>query len=158
MNEDQSLREHLKRLLDWGDAHADFERVVSGVPARAQGVRPEGLPYSLWQLLEHIRLAQADILDFCRNPQYRQPAWPDDYWPPAEAPPAPDAWERSAAAIRADRRALAELIDDPRVNLFAEIAHGDGQTFLREVLLVADHGAYHLGEMVTVRRLLGVWE
>ena len=155
--QDQSLRDQLKRLLDWPDAHADFERVVAGVPVRVQGVRPEGLPYSLWQLLEHVRLAQADILDFCRNPQYRQPAWPDDYWPPTEAPPDEGAWERSVAAIRADRHALMEMIDDAGLNLFAEIEHGEGQTYLREVLLVADHGAYHLGEMVAVRRLLGVW-
>lgn len=158
MTQDQSLRDHLKRLLDWGDAHADFDRVVAGVPAQAQGVRPEGLPYSLWQLLEHVRLAQADILDFCRNPQYKQPAWPDDYWPRTEAPPTADAWEQSVAAIRADRQALVEMIDDPGLNLFAEIGHGAGQTYLREVLLVADHGAYHLGEMVAARRLLGVWE
>jgi hypothetical protein len=158
MTQDQSLRDHLRRLLDWGDAHADFDRVVAGVPAQVQGVRPDGLPYSLWQLLEHMRLAQADILDFCRNPRYRQPAWPDDYWPRTEAPPAPDAWERSVAAIRADRQALVEMIGEPGLNLFAEIGHGAGQTYLREVLLVADHGAYHLGEMVAVRRLLGVWE
>ena len=158
MTQDQSLRDHLKRLLDWPDAHADFDRIVTGLPARVQGVRPEGLPYSPWQLLEHMRLAQADILDFCRNPRYRQPAWPDDYWPPTEAPPDPDAWERSAAAFRADRQALVEMIDDPDVNLFAEIGHGEGQTYLREVLLAADHNAYHLGEMVAARRLLGVWE
>lgn len=158
MTQDQSLRRHLTRLLDWHDAHADFDRVVEDVPARAQGVRPEGLPYSLWQLLEHMRLTQHDILDFCLNPQYKQPAWPADYWPREEAPPAPDAWERSVTAFRADRQALAEMVADPRIDLFGEIAHGEGQTYLREVLLAADHGAYHLGEMVAVRRLLGVWE
>lgn len=158
MTQDQSLRDHLRQLLDWGDAHADFDRVVADVPAQVQGVRPEGLPYSLWQLLEHMRLAQADILDFCRNPQYRQPSWPADYWPPTEAPPDAGDWERSVAAFRADRQALVEMIDDPGLNLFAEIEHGDGQTYLREVLLAADHNAYHLGEMVAVRRLLGAWE
>jgi hypothetical protein len=156
--QDQSLRNHLMRLLDWGDAHADFERVVAHLPAHTQGVRPEGLPYSLWQLLEHMRLSQADILDFCRNPQYRQPAWPAGYWPRTEAPPSPDAWERSADAFRADRQALIEMVADPGLDLFAEIEHGEGQTYLREVLLAADHGAYHLGEMVAIRRLLGVWE
>lgn len=156
--QDQSLRDHLTRLLDWHDAHADFDQVVSNLPAHMQGVRPDGLPYSLWQLLEHMRLAQADILDFCRNPKYQQPAWPTDYWPQAEAPPTPDAWERSIAAFRADRQALIEMVADPELNLFAEIEHGEGQTYLREVLLVADHGAYHLGEMVAIRRLLRVWE
>lgn len=113
VTQDQPLRDHLKRLLDWGDAHADFDRVVAGLPAQMRGVRPAALPYSPWQLLEHMRLAQADILDFCRNPQYRQPAWPDDYWPRTEGPPDPDDWERSVAAFRADRQALVEMIDDP---------------------------------------------
>ena len=158
MAQDQSLRNHLTRLLDWHDAHADFDQVVANLPAHMQGVRPDGLPYSLWQLLEHIRLAQVDILDFCRNPQYQQPAWPADYWPQTEAPPAPDAWERSVAAFRADRQALSEMVAEPELDLFAEIDHGEGQTYLREVLLAADHGAYHLGEMVAIRRLLGVWE
>lgn len=157
MAHERLLRDHLVRLLVWHDAHADFDQVVADVPARLQGVRPEGLPYSLWQLLEHMRLAQADILDFCRNPQYRQPAWPADYWPRTEAPPAPDAWGRSVAAFRADRQALMEMAADPKLNLLAEIEHGEGQTYLREILLVANHGAYHLGEMVAIRRLLGVW-
>lgn len=158
MTEDQRLRRHLARLLDWHDAHADFDRVVADVPFPVRGVRPEGLPYSLWQLLEHMRLTQHDILDFCLNPQYQQPAWPADYWPRDEAPPDADAWERSVAAFRADRQALTEMVADPQSDLFSEIAHGEGQTLLREVLLVADHSAYHLGEMVAVRRLLGVWE
>lgn len=157
MAAEKSLRAHLTRLLEWHDAHADFDQVVAGVPAQMQGVRPEGLPYSLWELLEHMRLAQADILDFCRNPQYRQPAWPADYWPPTQAPPTPDAWEQSVATFRAERQALMEMAADPELDLLADIEHGEGQTYLREILLVADHGAYHLGEMVAVRRLLGVW-
>jgi hypothetical protein len=158
MSQDQSLRNHLIKLLDWGDAHAAFDRVVGNVPLDKQGVRLERLPYSLWQLLEHIRLAQYDILDFCRNPKYKQLKWPDDYWPRAEAPPNPDAWKQSVAAIEADRQALIELIEDPKLDLFAIIPHGDGQTYLREILLVADHGAYHLGEMVALRRLLRIWK
>jgi hypothetical protein len=157
MTQDQSLRNHLTRLLDWHDAHADFDQVVANVPADMQGVRPNGLPYSLWQLLEHMRLAQADILDFCRNPQYQQPEFPAGYWPPTDAPPAADAWEQSVAVFKTDRQALIDMVADPELDLFAEIKHGEGQTYLREVLLAADHGAYHLGEMVAIRRLLGVW-
>lgn len=158
MNQDQALRRQLTRLLDWPDAHADFDAVVADIPEQLRGVRPEQLPYSLWQLLEHLRLTQHDILEFCRNPQYRQPEWPEEYWPETPAPPSPDAWEQSVAGFRADRRALMAMIGDPELDLFAEIAHGEGQTYLREVLLVADHNAYHLGEIVAVRRLLGVWK
>ena len=157
MNEDQQLRRHLTQLLDWHDAHADFDAAVADVPAEAQGMRPDPLPYSLWQLLEHMRLAQHDILDFCRNPRYTPPKWPDDYWPETQAPPAADSWQRSVEAFRADREALKALVADPAQDLLAEIPHGEGQTLLREVLLAADHGAYHLGEVVAVRRLLGVW-
>jgi DinB superfamily len=158
MNQDQLIRRHLTQLLDWHDAHADFDSVVADVPAEVRGVRPEHLPYSLWQLLEHIRFTQYDILDFCRNPQYRTPKWPDDYWPDTEAPPASDSWQRSVEAFRADREALRALVADTTRDLLAEIPHGEGQTLLREVLLAADHSAYHLGEMVAVRRLLGAWE
>jgi DinB superfamily len=158
MNEDQQIRRHLTQLLDWHDAHADFDAAVADVPAELQGVRPEHLPYSLWQLLEHMRLAQLDILDFCRNPKYQTLKWPDDYWPQAAAPPAPDSWQRSVAAFRSDREELKALLADKNQDLLAEIPHGEGQTLLREVLLVADHNAYHLGEMVAVRRLLGAWK
>ncbi len=158
MNQDQVLRRHLSQLLDWPDAHADFDGVVSDIPYHLQGVRPEHLPYSLWQLLEHLRLAQQDILDFCRNPQYKQPKWPDDYWPEMPAPSSSGAWEQSVARVRADRQALMAMISDPELNLFAEIPHGERQTYLREILLVGDHNAYHLGEMVAVRRLLGIWK
>lgn len=158
MNQDQVLRQHLTRLLDWPDAHADFEAVIADVAPSLRGVRPPQLPYSLWQLLEHLRRAQHDILDFCRNPQYKHLNWPDDYWPQAEEPPAPDAWDQSVAAFRADRQALIEFFSDPALDLFAEIPHGDGQTYLREILLAADHNAYHFGEMVAVRRLLGAWK
>jgi uncharacterized damage-inducible protein DinB len=158
MNEDQSLREQLTQQLDWGDAHVGFDAVIGDVPVEMRGVRPADLPYSLWHLLEHLRLAQADILDFCRNANYHQPAWPDDYWPKSAAPPTAEAWDNSVAAVREDRKSLIELVNDPKTNLFAKIEHGEGQTYLREVLLVADHNAYHLGEMVALRRLLGIWK
>jgi len=121
-------------------------------------VRPEGLPYSPWELLEHIRLTQRDILNFCQNPAYKAPKWPDGYWPKSTAPPTPDDWQQSVAAFRADREALQAMTADPALDIYARIPHGEGQTYLREVLLVADHSAYHLGEMVAVRRLLGVWK
>lgn len=151
------LRAHLAKLLAWEDAHAGFEAVLKGVPPKLRGLRPEGLPYSLWELLEHLRLAQADILEFCVNPAYQDHAWPQDYWPHAPAPPVGKAWSASLAAVKADRKALLDLLLDPHLDLFATIPHGTGQTYLREFLLVADHNAFHLGQMLVVRRLLGAW-
>jgi hypothetical protein len=157
MEQSDMLREQLIKLLGWQDAHVNFDDAVEGIPPQVQGVRPEGLPYSLWQLLEHMRLTQRDILDFCRDPAYEAPKWPDDYWPKSTIPPTPEAWEESVATFRADRKALERLVADPSLDLFAKIPHGEGQTYLREVVLVADHNAYHLGEFVAVRRLLGAW-
>ena len=157
MDTNSALRDHLRRLLDWHDAHVDFDTAVADMPPDRAGVRPDGLPYSAWQLLEHMRLAQRDILDFCRDPNYAEKKWPDDYWPPNPAPPSPKAWDQSVAAFRADREAFKQLVADPAVDLFARIPHGQGQTYLREVLLVADHNAYHLGQLIVVRRLLGAW-
>jgi uncharacterized damage-inducible protein DinB len=154
---DAALRDQLLRLLDWRDAHLGFDAAVDGLPSGLRGAPVEGLPYTAWQLLEHLRLAQHDILDFCRNPSYAQPAWPDDYWPASAAPPTADAWDESIRAFRADRDALKALATDPDVDLFAEIPHGSGQTYLRELLLVADHTAYHVGQFVVLRRLLGDW-
>ncbi|HEX2203967.1 MAG TPA: DinB family protein [Longimicrobium sp.] len=153
-----ALREHLRRLLDWQDAHASYDTAVDDVPAPLRGKQPDRLPYSPWQLVEHLRITQEDILDFCVNPAYAEKRWPHDYWPPDTAPPTPDAWDRSVAAFRADREALQRLAADPAVDLFAAIPHGQGQTYLRELLLVADHTAYHVGQLVAVRRLLGGWE
>jgi hypothetical protein len=154
---DGALREHLTTLLNWHDAHADFDTAVADLPAAARGRTPAGAPYSPWQLLEHIRIAQHDILDFCTNPSYVAMEWPDDYWPAGAAPPGEDAWGASIAACVHDREALQAMVRDSRIDLFATIPHGSGQTYLREVLLVADHTAYHLGQLVAVRKLLGVW-
>jgi hypothetical protein len=151
------LRDQLAHLLAWEDAHADFDSAVAKLPAKLRGVRPTSLPYSPWQLVEHLRRTQHDILDFCRNPAYRQPAWPDDYWPDGEAPASPAAWTESVSAFRRDREALQALARDPAVDLLATIPHGEGQTYLRELLLAADHAAYHVGELIVVRRLLGSW-
>lgn len=151
------LRAHLARLLTWQDAHVGFEAAVEALPAGLRGVQPAGLPYSPWQLLEHLRIAQRDILRFCRDPGYVEPKWPDDYWPPAHEPPDVGAWDRSVADFLRDRAELARLAQDEDVDLHAPIPHGAGQTYLRELLLAADHNAYHLGELVAVRRLLGAW-
>jgi len=159
MGHDQlaSLREHLLYLLRGGGAHLDFERAVADLPPALRGVRPPGLPYTPWRLLEHLRIAQWDILEFCRNPHHVSPKFPEGYWPSGDAPPDPDAWDRSVAAFQSDQRAMHNLVADQATDLFAPLAHGEGQTLLREALLVADHNAYHLGQLVVVRRLLNAW-
>lgn len=153
-----SLRKHLATLLGWQDAHVDFDTAVKGLPPRLRGVQPQGLPYSAWQLLEHLRLAQRDILAFCLDPAYRAPKWPEAYWPKSPVPPTPKAWQQSIAAVRADRRSLEKLLADPALDLFAKIPHGKGQTYLREFLLVADHNSFHVGQLIILRRLLGAWK
>lgn len=154
----EGLRAQLAAALAWQDAHADFEAAVDGLPPALRGRVPDGLPYSPWQLVEHLRLAQHDILDFCINPAYRELDWPDDYWPRDPAPPSDRAWEESLAGFRRDRDRLRALATDPAVDLVARIPHGTGQTCLRELLLVVDHTAYHVGQLIAVRRLLGVWK
>ena len=157
MDQNEQLREQLVRMLDWEDAHANFDAAVNGVPTELRGVQPNGLPYSLWQLLEHIRICQYDILEFSRDPNYRELKW-EEYWPPTVVPPTEDAWEKSIASFHADLESLKQLAMDKSIDLFATIPHGTGQTYLRELLLVADHNVYHLGQMVTIRRLLGNWK
>ena len=157
MSQDEAVRKQVSSLLDWADAHAGFEKILEGIPPKLRGTAPEPLPYTPWQLLEHLRLTQRDILEFCRNPEYTEPHWPDDYWPATAAPPTEKAWQESTRAFLADRAAMKQLAEDPSVDLLSPIPHGSGQTILRELLLVADHNAYHLGEMVVVRRCLGIW-
>jgi hypothetical protein len=157
MTQIHALRAQLAAILEWQDAHATFDAAVDGISPEMRGREPEGLPYSPWRLVEHLRITQWDILDFCRNADYQEIRWPDDYWPPAAEPPSPEAWDESIRAYRADRDALKALAADPEVDLFARLPHGSGQTYLRELLLVADHGAYHVGRLVAVRRLLGIW-
>ena len=154
---DALLRAQLSTYLDWREAHADFDAAVADVPVDKRGIAPAGLPHSLWQILEHLRITQHDILDFCINPKYQEMAWPDDYWPATASPPSDAAWEASLAAYRRDREAMQALARDPQIDLFAKIPHGSGQTYLREILLVVDHAAYHIGQLVLVRRLLGIW-
>jgi len=154
---DQALRAHLGRILDWEDAHASFDQAIVGLPARLRGVTPPGGAHSAWKLLEHIRIAQHDILDFCVNPDYVELPSMADLWPPSARPPSARAWSASVAAVRRDRAAMKKLAANRKVDLFARIPHGSGQTYLREILLVADHGAYHVGQLVALRRALGAW-
>ena len=158
MVDDAALRDLLVRLLAWEDAHVGFESAVADLPPDARGTQPPGLPYSPWQLVEHLRLAQHDILEFCRNPNYREMKWPDDYWPRSATPPSARTWDDSIREYVEDRKALQQLASDPALDLNATIPHGSGQTYLREFLLAADHAAYHIGQLVAVRRLLGAWK
>jgi DinB superfamily len=158
MGSDRSLREHLLELLDGGQAHLNFEKAIAGLPAALRGARPPGLPHTPWRLVEHMRIAQWDILCFSVDPKHISPEFPDGYWPAGDAPPDKNAWDRSVAAFRADLEAMKDLVSNPETDLFKPIAHGQGQTILREALLVADHNAYHLGQLVTVRRMLGSWD
>ena len=151
------LREQIARILDWEDGHAGFDSAVKGLAPALRGRVPPGLPYSPWQLVEHIRLTQADVLEFCRAPHYEEKAWPKAYWPDGAEPPSAKAWDESIAAFRRDRADLAALTVDEKTELTARVPNGDGQTYLREVLLVADHTAYHVGELIVLRRLLGAW-
>lgn len=155
--DDGSLRDHLIYLLNGGGAHAGFDAAVKGLPAELRGQAPKGLPYSPWQLLEHLRLAQWDIVEFSRSGDHVSPEWPGGYWPATPAPESEAAWRRSVAGFRQDLQAMQALVTDPATDLYARIPWGDGQTILREALLVADHNAYHLGELIVVRRLLGAW-
>ncbi len=152
-----SLRRHVLDLLRGGGAHLDFEKAVAGLPPALRGAKPAGQPHTPWRLLEHLRLAQWDILEFTRDPRHVSPSFPEGYWPEGDAPPDPGAWDRSVEGFRADLRALQDLVADPATDLLAPLPHGQGQTVLREALLAADHNAYHLGQLVLVRRLLGAW-
>jgi DinB superfamily len=152
-----SLRRHLLELLKGGNAHVGFDQSIAGIPPRLRGRKPAGLPHSPWMLLEHLRIAQWDILEFSRNRKYVAPDWPKDYWPDSEAPPRPSAWDASVRKFRQDLKTMQALVAAPKTNLYAPIPWGDGQTILREALLLADHNAYHLAQLVDVRRLLGIW-
>jgi len=154
---DGSLRRHLIELLKGGSAHARFEEVVAGIPAKLRGQKPAGLPHSPWMLLEHMRLAQWDILEFSRNRRHVSPDWPKGYWPRSEAPPDAAAWSTSIKKFRRDLKTMENLVTNPKIDLHARIPWGEGQTILREALLVADHNAYHLAQLVDIRRLLGAW-
>ena len=153
----QTLRDQLVKLLDGRGAHADFNQAVADFPPELRGVRPQGAPHSAWELLEHLRIAQWDMLEFSRDAGYQSPEWPSGYWPATVEPPDERAWDESVTRFRADLEAMQKLVGDPRSDLFLVFAHGEGQTLLREALQLADHNAYHIGELVFLRRLLGAW-
>ena len=154
MNQDQALREQLLYLQGGGGAHVDFESTIADFPVDKVHRKVGHLPYTAWEVLEHMRIAQWDILEFSRNADYVSPKWPEGYWPAKDAAPGAEAWGESVERFRADLEEMKALVADPQTDLFARIAHGDGQTILREALLVADHNAYHLGVLVTMKRLL----
>ncbi|MGC2614104.1 MAG: DinB family protein [Terracidiphilus sp.] len=156
-NGDAELRKHLVEVLTGGHAHATFEQAVKNLPVELRGKVPKGGEHSPWQLLEHLRLAQWDILDFSRNPKYQAMKWPDDYWPKEKAPADEKAWDKSVRAFKRDLKEMCAMVEDPKTDLFAKIPHGDGQTVLREALLMADHNAYHVGQLMLVRKMLGAW-
>jgi hypothetical protein len=155
---EKALREHLVNHLSGRGAHVDWKASFSGVPPKLRGVRPSGLPYSVWELLEHMRIAQSDILEFSRDAKHVSPDWPAGYWPASQVPPNAKAWDKSLQAFAQDLGAMKKLVASPKTDLFLKIPHGAGQTILREALLVADHNAYHLGQVLTVRRILGNWK
>jgi uncharacterized damage-inducible protein DinB len=157
MVSDTTARDLLARSLGWSDAHVCFEEAVSDLPVRLRGTRPRGLPHSAWELVEHIRITQRDILDFATAEEYRELEWPAGYWPASPEPPSTAAWEQSVAAVKRDREALQRLARDAAVDLTAVTRHGTSQTYLRELLLVVDHAAYHVGQLVLVRQVLGAW-
>jgi hypothetical protein len=154
----KQLREHLIYLLNGGGAHARFDDIVKNWPEDLRGAKPNGLPHTAWMLLDHLRLAQSDILEFSRNAKHTSPEWPKGYWPKTEAPPRAAAWNKSVQQFRKDLKSMQALVANPKIDLYARIPWGDGQTVLREALLLADHNAYHLGQLVDARRLLGAWK
>jgi hypothetical protein len=157
VTQDRLLRAQLQQFLDWQDAHVGFDAVVKGIPPRLRGTVPTGFVHSIWEIVEHIRLAQHDILDFCINSKYAAKAWPDEYWPASRAPRSAAHWAGALRGFRRDRKAMQRLAGDRRVDLVARIPHGSGQTYLREILLVADHTAHHVAQLVDLRRALGIW-
>jgi uncharacterized damage-inducible protein DinB len=154
MKQDEQLRTQLVKLLRGGQAFHPMEELLKDLTLQEAGTQVDGLPYTIWKLLEHLRFAQHDILDFCRNPDYREPAWPDDYWPAETMPCDEDALRNTQKAISQDLEAMIELVQDPKNDLYIPIPQGNGQTLLREAMLIAEHNAYHLGQIVVLMRLL----
>lgn len=158
MTKQRTLPEHLVELLKGGQAHVEFDGVVEDWPVDLQGKKPKGAAHSGWEVLEHMRIAQWDILEFTRNPKHVSPDFPGGYWPKTQGPPEKNAWKKSVNAFRTDLKAMIKIVQSESTDLYSPLAHGDGQTVLREALVLADHNAYHLGELVLLRRLLGAWK
>jgi DinB superfamily len=155
MDQDAALRQQLVKVIESSEAHAEFDDAVNGFPEDLRGKRPDGCPHSPWQLLEHMRIVQWDILEFTRDPNHKSPEFPKGYWPTDPVPHSATVWDETIKSFLADRRAMCDLVADQSVDLFAKIPHGDGQTVLREALLVVDHNAYHLGQLLLLRRTFG---
>ena len=158
MSQDRALRDHLVELLRTGSAHLGFDEAIEGLPADLRGSRTRDLQHTPWQLVEHLRITQWDILEFSRDSGHVSPKWPEGYWPDTAASEDDAAWDRAVEQFRRDLKAMQDLVADPGTDLFAKIPWGDGQTILREAMLVADHNAYHVGQIVTVRQALGAWQ
>jgi uncharacterized damage-inducible protein DinB len=156
--DDSALRQHLLELLHGGNAHSTFDDAVNGFPVDLAGIRPEGAPHSAWELLEHLRIAQEDILRFSQSAGHASPPWPKGYWPNSPEPARPGQWQQTVDAVRRDLAEFEAMLQDPSQDLFRKLPWGEGQTLLREALLIADHNAYHVGQLVLIRRLLGAWE
>ena len=155
---DQMMRDQLLELLRGGGGHLKFEDAIADLPPNLYGGKPPGQPHTPWRLLEHLRIAQHDILEFSRNAHYKAPKWPDEYWPTTDGPAKASDWDTSVRQFQADNKAMQELVSDPKTDLLSPVPHGQGQTIFRQAMLVADHNSYHLGQLVIVRRLLGAWE
>jgi len=156
--DNRELREQLVELIRGGSAHADVKSALADFPADKRGVKPDGAPYNAWQLLWHMNVALHDLLEFCTNPKYLAPKWPDEYWPKEELPPSNAAWNATVRALEVDLAAFERMIKDPAQNMYATIPWGDGQTVLREILLAADHNSYHLGQIILLRKLIDAWK
>jgi hypothetical protein len=152
-----ALVAELTALLAGGNAHATFEQAVADLPAPLRNQAVPGAPYTIWQLVEHIRIAQRDIVEFCLNPAHVSPEWPAGYWPDKALAVDETGWQATLIQIESDQQRFIDLLEDPATDFFAPLPHGDGQNILREALLIGDHAAYHTGEIILIRRLLGAW-
>jgi uncharacterized damage-inducible protein DinB len=152
------VREQVINLLQGGQAHLTLDNAIKNFPLKQRGMKPKGATHTAWQLLEHIRIAQWDILEFSRNAKHVSPSWPEGYWPKTEKPPSDAAWKKTIDSIKKDLLAMQDLVENPKTDLYAKIPHGTDQNILREALLIADHNAYHIGQLVLLRRLLGAWK
>jgi DinB family protein len=155
--DEKAIHKYLAEVITWGEAHADWKAALADFPAKLRGEKPAGAPHTAWQLLEHCRIAQWDIIEFSRDPKHVSPDFPAGYWPKTPAPPSAAAWEKSVKEFEKDSHEIAKIALDPKIDLTAPIPHGSGQTMVRQILLLADHNSYHLGQLVLLRRLLGAW-
>lgn len=153
----QTLRDHLLELLEAGGAHTGFEDAIAGLPPKLRSAKPQGQPHTPWRILEHMRLAQHDIVEFTVNPRYESPPFPEGYWPQTDGPSTAADWTTAVRAFRADLKRMVKLVGDPKTDLLTPLPHGTGQTVARETMLLADHNAYHIGQLILIRRLLGAW-